>query len=119
MSTYGYEDDATTSAVPVTEFVNQVKEVPTYSLLKQEILDDNTGYVFGAMSTESGKKRYLLQVFSRYADTPSGKFFHVYSVFTDQTDWAAYYPLIRAMLAHWHALDNTPIAVLLPDTLTR
>lgn len=119
LSISAYDDDATTSAVPVAEFVNQVKEVPTYSLLKQEILDDNTGYVFGVMSTESGKKRYLLQVFSKYAYNPSGKFFHVYSVFTDQADWEAYYPLIRAMLANWHALDNTPIAVSLPDTLTQ
>lgn len=117
LSIYAYEDDATTSAVPVAEFVNQVKEAPTYTLLKQEILDDNTGYVFGAMSTESGKQRYLLQVFSKYADNPSGKFFHVYSVFTDQADWETYYPLIQAMLANWHALDNTPIAVSLPDTL--
>ena len=118
LSVYGYTDDATTSRVPVTEFVKQSRTVPAYSLLKQQILDDNTGYVFGVSTMASGKKRYLLQVFSKYAHNPSGKFFHVYSVFTYQADWAAYYPLIRAMLAHWHALDNTPIPVALPDTLT-
>lgn len=36
-----------------------------------------------------------------------------------QGDWEAYYPLVQAMLAHWHALDNTSIAVSLPDTLTQ
>ena len=106
LSVYGYEDDATTSAVPVTEFIKQSRKVPTYSLLKQQILDDNTGYVFGGSTMASNKKRYLLQVFSKYAHNPSGKFFHIYSVFTDQADWAAYYPLIRAMLAHWRALDK-------------
>ena len=36
----------------------------------------------------SGKKRYLLQVFSKYAHEISlRQFFHVYSVFTYQADW--------------------------------
>lgn len=116
---YGYDDDSTTSEQPITETLDSIKADPNFTLITKEVINSDKGYIFVKAVNDSGQTRYVLQVFSKYARNPSGKFFHVITAFTDEKDWEQYYPILQAMLNNWHAYDGVSIAVPLPDVLIK
>jgi hypothetical protein len=118
LNIYGYEDDSITSEKPIADSLASIEQSPNFTLVKKEIMDEDKGYIFLKVITDAGTTRYVLQVVSKYANNPSGKFFHVATVFANEEDWDQYYPIIQAMLGNWHAYDGASIAIPLPETLT-
>lgn len=115
----GYDDDSTTSEKPIGDSIASIEQNPNFTLIKKEIIDKDKGYIFLKVITDAGTTRYVLQVVSKYANNPSGKFFHVSTISVNEADWDQYYPIIQAMFNNWHAYDGVSIAVPLPDSLTK
>jgi tetratricopeptide (TPR) repeat protein len=109
----GYEGDTKTSEEAITELEESVSGDPDLEILKKEIVDTEKAYVFFRIQMETGRKGYLLIVYSR---DPLG-WFHTFLAITHEEDWDDYYPIIQAMVEYWYGLYDNPLGVALPDTL--
>lgn len=116
----GYDGDPKTSQEVITELEESVSGDPNFEILNKEIVDTEKGYVLLVGVTETGRKRYILILYSREPlseDGGSGGWFHTFSAFIYEEDWDDYYPIIQAMVEYWYGLYDNPLGVALPDTL--
>jgi len=114
-----YEDDSTTSEETIVKFLEAIKDQTNLTVLKEEVIDTERGYVFLKVKTDFGTTRYLLTILSKNAKYKGDKFFYGFSVFTDEKDWDQYYPIIVAIVKNWYTYDGVSIGVQLPDTLVK
>jgi hypothetical protein len=103
-----------TSTTTIHEISDNLKALGVHKILVVETIDDDKGFILANLNHASGASEMMLLFTSRNLNNPSGPITHVFTAYAAPADWEGYYPIVRAMLAKWVALDYTPLGGELP-----